>query len=179
MSEIQTEEVNARPVLIDSPKHLTFRIGGEEFAVEIGRVQEIIGMVPITRLPRMEAYVRGVINLRGRIIPTIDLRIRLGLNNPEDTVRTCIVVVEILGIHEEMVRMGLVVDEVADVLDIPPERIQATDEAGGILQGEFLKGIGLVDEEVKLLLDVDRVISAQQVTHIERMAEMQADPTPN
>ena len=152
-------------------KYLTFYVGKEEFALDIERVQEIIGLIDITRLPRTEDYVRGVINLRGKVIPVIDLRLRFGLPHQEDTVRTCFIVGEVVNTDGRLVRIGLAVDEVAEVVDLDGRNIQDTGEFAANLHGEFVQGIGLIGEEVKLLLDLDKVISANQAELLTRMAQ--------
>ena len=145
-----------------SEKFLTFHLAGEEYGIEIMKVQEILGVVPITLVPTAPAYCRGVINLRRRVIPTIDLRLKLGLQALDDTERTCIIIVEVQGQNGQNL-FGLVVDEVAEVLDIARENINPTPEYGGSFDVTLIHGIGVVDGETKILLDIDQVFSGEDL----------------
>ena len=143
----------------DGGKHLTFRLGRETYGIEVLGVQEIIRMTEITRVPRAPRFVRGVINLRGRITPVVDLRERFALGAAGDTERTCIVVVEPRG---ESVAMGLVVDEVLDVCDLAAEQIEPPPSFGREGAPRVLAGMAKVGEQVVLLLDIDRILSAEE-----------------
>ncbi len=138
---------------VEGGKFLTFFLGKEEYAIEILKVQEIIGLMSITPVPNMPAYIRGVLNLRGKIIPVMDLRSRFGLPPVEDTTETCIVVVQ-----EGQYRMGTVVDKVSEVADIDGANIEDVPSFGNAIGSEYLSGIGKHEETVKLLLDVSRVL---------------------
>jgi len=151
-------------------KYLTFKLANEEYGLEIMKVQEIIGMMPITRVPRVPDYVRGVINLRGRIIPTIDLRKKFSLGETEDTEKTCIIVVESQS-PKGKINMGIVVDEVAEVLDIAGQDIDQTPEFGTSLDTEFIMGLGIVKGEVKMLLDIDKVLSTEEARTVESLTQ--------
>ncbi len=137
-------------------KFLTFYLGGEEYGVEILRVQEIIGLLPITRVPRTPAFIRGVVNLRGKVIPIVDLRLKFGLPQ-EERPETCIIVVAIRGVH-----IGVVVDRVSEVADIPGGDIEAAPDFGASVETEYLLGIGKAQGRVRLLLDIERVLSAEE-----------------
>lgn len=149
-------------------KYLTFTLGGETYGIDILRVQEIIGIMPVTRVPRTPSFVRGVINLRGRVIPVVDLRSKFELSDATDTDRTCIVVVQLSD--DGSVVMGAVVDEVSEVLDIPVDNIEDTPSFGGGVYAEFVLGIGKVHETVVMLLDIDRVLTGSELAEIERAA---------
>ena len=140
-------------------RFLTFHLANEEYGIDIMKVQELIGLVPITRVPTAPDYCRGVINLRVKVIPTIDLRTKLGMEPCDDTDRTCIVIVEVPGPTAKN-HYGLVVDEVAEVLDISPEDLSPTPEYGSSLDESLIQAIGVVEGEVKILLDIDRVLSS-------------------
>lgn len=157
-------------VLSQTSKYLTFRLGTEEYGLDILKVQEIIGIMPITKVPRTPAYVRGVINLRGRVIPVVDLRVKFEVASPQDTERTCIVVVQVAGKRGFAV-MGVVVDEVSEVKDIAEDLIENTPEFGLNVHTEFVLGIGKIEDKVVLLLDIDRVLSGSEVSVIERLAK--------
>jgi len=153
-------------------KYLTFKLGEEEYGLEIMKVQEIIGMMPITKVPRVPEYVRGVINLRGRIIPTIGLRSKFAIKQIEDTEKTCIIVVEIMSSRGK-VNVGILVDEVAEVLDIDADEIDRAPEFGTSLHTDFILGVGVVKGEVKILLDIDKVLTTEEVGTIQSLAATQ------
>jgi len=164
---VRVAEKNA--TLARTNKHLTFTLGGEEYGLDILKVQEIIGIMPITRVPRTPEFVRGVINLRGKVIPVVDLRIKFGMASVEDTDRTCIVVVQVTGKNGHMV-MGTVVDEVSEVIDIAEDQIEPTPEFGADIDTDFVLGIGKVADKVVMVLDIDKVLSAREINVIKRVA---------
>ncbi len=145
-----------------SERFLTFHLADEEYGIAIMKVQELIGLVPITRVPTAPDYCRGVINLRGKVIPTIDLRTKLGMQTCDDTDRTCIVVVEVPG-PNGLTHYGLVVDEVAEVLDISQADLNPAPEYGSSLDEAQIQAIGVVEGKVKILLDIDRVLSGDSL----------------
>jgi purine-binding chemotaxis protein CheW len=134
-------------------KFLTFFLGSEEYAIEILKVQEIIGLMSITPVPKMPEYIRGVLNLRGKIVPVMNLRTRFGLQEVEDTEETCIIVIQ----HEEYL-MGVLVDKVSEVVDIETESIENVPSIGGAEQSEYLAGIGKVHDSVKMIIEVHKVL---------------------
>lgn len=134
-------------------KFLSFFLGEEEYAIEILKVQEIIGLMPITPVPRMPEYIRGVLNLRGKIVPIMDIRLRFGLTEVEDTDETCVIVVQ-----EGNYLMGVLVDRVSEVADIKGEQIEEVPSFGVTGNSEYLAGIGKVKESVKMILDVHKVV---------------------
>ncbi|MTI86501.1 MAG: purine-binding chemotaxis protein CheW [Balneolaceae bacterium] len=146
----ETEELEH---VIDGGKFLSFFLGEEEYAIEILKVQEIIGLIPITPVPRMPSYIRGVSNLRGKIVPVMNLRSRFGLPVVEDTDETCIIVVQ-----ENQQLMGVLVDQVSEVADIKTEQIEEVPSFGIQGNSEYLAGIGKVKESVKMILDVHKVL---------------------
>lgn len=150
-------------------KYLTFRTGDEEFGLGILKVQEIIGLMKVTRVPRVPEFIRGVINLRGKVIPIVDLRSRFNLPAEEDTSRTCIVVVQVEA-GTNQVTMGIIVDEVSEVLDVSADAIEPPPKFGGSVETEFLHGIGKVGAKVIMLLDIDRVLSSEQLEAVEQTA---------
>ena len=139
-------------------KYLTFHLAGEEYGIEILKVNEIIGMLPITRVPRMPEAVRGVVNLRGKVIPVLDLRRRFMIAATDDTHATCIIVVQVRG-----TQTGVVVDTVSDVVDIPDEDVLDTPSFGVDVETDYLLGIARSDGRVRLLLDIDRVLAAEMM----------------
>lgn len=150
-------------------KYLTFSLAEEEYGIGILKIKEIIGMMPITSVPRTPDYVRGVINLRGKVIPVIDLRLRFSMAEKTYTDRTCIVVVEIGGQGAEMV-IGIVVDSVSEVLNIKNGDIEDTPAFGTTLDTEYILGMAKVEGGVKILLDIDTVLSSEEMAYIQSAA---------
>ena len=150
-------------------KYLTFSLDNEQYGIGILKIKEIIGMIPITPVPRTPEYVKGVINLRGKVIPVIDLRQRFEMGMVDSTERTCIIVVEIDG-KSGTIMMGILVDSVSEVLNIKSEEIEDTPTFGAKLDVDYILGMAKMDGGVKILLDIDRVLSAREVNDIERVA---------
>jgi purine-binding chemotaxis protein CheW len=138
-------------------KYLTFALGKEEYGIAILKVREIIGHMTITAVPRMPEFVRGVINLRGQVIPVVDLRSRFGMETKETTDQTCIIVVDI---HHEgrSFHAGLIVDRVQEVLNITQDNIDDAPQFGAGVDTDFILGIGKAGSTIKILLDIDRVL---------------------
>jgi purine-binding chemotaxis protein CheW len=139
-------------------KYLTFALGQETYALEILMVREIIGLMEITKVPRMPDFVRGVINLRGKVIPVVDLRCKFGMESVEETKETCIIVVDL----SDML-MGIVVDRVSEVLDIPQQEIEDTPSFGVTVSTEFILGIGKVKGKVIIILDIRAVLTSEEI----------------
>lgn len=138
-------------------KYLTFSLGHEEYGVGILKVREIIGVMEITAVPHTPDYIKGVINLRGRVIPVIELRLKFGMEHQEYDDRTCIIVVEVKG-RTAPILVGMLVDSVSEVLMIALEDTEPPPDFGMATDGDNILGIGKVKGKVKILLDVDRVI---------------------
>ena len=153
VTEVKDQNVESTEHQIQGGKFLSFFLGEEEYALEILRVQEIIGMMPITPVPKMPEYVRGVLNLRGKIVPVMDLRNRFDLPDVEDTEETCIIVVQ-----DDKYVMGIVVDKVSEVADIQESEMEEVPSVGVNSQSEFLSGIGKVGDSVKMIVDVEKVL---------------------
>lgn len=140
-------------------KYLTFALGKEEYGLEILKVREIIGMMEITAIPKVPGYVKGVINLRGQVISVVDLRAKFGLETVEKTEQTCIIVVEIQE-NRRKVNIGIIVDRVSEVQDIAGENIEDPPHMGGDIESNFILGMGKIAQSVKILLDINRVLSS-------------------
>ncbi len=152
----QIEQVNKE--LIDKEgKYLTFALGAEEYGLQILKVREIIGYMEITAVPQTPRYVKGVINLRGQVIPVIDLRSKFGMEAKEITEESCIIVVEIHQSGREL-STGVVVDRVVEVLDIEGANIEDSPQFGSSVDTTFILGMGKIGDSVKILLDIDRVL---------------------
>jgi purine-binding chemotaxis protein CheW len=143
-------------------KYLTFSLGGEEYGIGILRVKEIIGMMPITIVPRTPGFVKGVINLRGKVIPVMDLRLKFGMEEMSYTERTCIIVVEMEGISGS-IQMGIVVDSVSEVLNIKSMDVEETPSFGAKLDTDYILGMAKMNGGVKILLDIDKVLNFEEI----------------
>jgi purine-binding chemotaxis protein CheW len=143
-------------------KYLTFSMGPENYGIGIRKVKEIIGMIPITSVPQTPDFFKGVINLRGKVIPVMDLRIRFGMEQAEYTERTCIVVVEVPGKMSTQL-VGVVVDAVSEVVNIKGEDIEETPSFGANLDSDYILGLAKISGGVKILLDIDRTLCTEQM----------------
>ena len=153
-------------------KYLTFTLGAEEFGLQILKVREIIGYMDITAVPRAPHDVRGVINLRGQVVPIVDMRARFGMEPAEVTDQTCIIVVEVKAGRQSF-RTGIIVDHVCEVLDIDGKDIEPTPQFDGSVDTSFILGMGKIDNTVKILLEIDKVL------HSEELGQLAEDGTMN
>jgi purine-binding chemotaxis protein CheW len=154
-----TASQGATPQRASSHQVLTFSLGAENFGVDILRVQEIRGWSPVTRIPQVPSHVLGVLNLRGAIVPIIDLRVRFGLAQADFTPLTVIIVLSVKSAQGTR-EFGLVVDGVSDVVDIEPENMKETPSLSHNASVEFVQGLAIVQERMLILLDVDELIRA-------------------
>jgi purine-binding chemotaxis protein CheW len=152
-------------------KFLTFALGRAAYGIDVLKTREIIRLVDITEVPQMPDYVKGVINLRGRIIPVIDLRLRFALGAAESTERTCIVVVQVALPGDTSLQMGLVVDGVEEVINLSDADIEAPPYFGAGLRTECILGMAKVKDLVKTLLDIDRVVAAETLAGFQAVLE--------
>ncbi len=148
-------------------KYLTFFLDRETFGLEILKVQEIIGMQEITKIPRTPPYVKGVINLRGKVIPVVDLRLKFGLEEQAFSRKTCIIMVQVKR-GEACLIMGIIVDEVSEVIDIPGEQIEKAPALGSQVDSGFILGMAKIESSVKILLDIDMILSADEMEVLAR-----------
>ena len=169
MSEIETISQAVNVASNREGKYLTFSMAKEEYGISILKIKEIIGMMPITSVPRTPAFVKGVINLRGKVIPVVDLRLRFGLPAADYTERTCIIVVEIQGPTGTII-IGIVVDSVSEVLNIKGVDIEDTPTFGTRLNTDYILGMAKMQGGVKILLDIDRVLTAEELVLIDKAA---------
>ena len=162
---MQKAEVTKEPVNQEkNGKYLTFNLDREEYGIGILKVKEIIGMLPVTPIPRTPEFVKGVINLRGKVIPVIDMRLKFGLEVAEYTERTCVVVVEIPH-HDNTLLMGVVVDSVSEVVNIHHDDIEDSPDfgGGGQLDTQYIIGMAKTEGGVKILMDIDKVLTGEEV----------------
>lgn len=169
MAAVETMDQAVKAMHDREGKYLTFSLAEEEYGIGILKIKEIIGMMPITTVPQTPEFVKGVINLRGKVIPVIDLRTRFGMGEIEYTERTCIIVVDIQG-QTETVLIGIVVDSVSEVLNIKGEDIEDTPTFGTKLNTDYILGMAKMKGGVKILLDIDQVLKAEEVSALEKAA---------
>jgi len=150
-------------------KYLTFTLVDEEYGIGILKIKEIIGMMPITTVPQTPDFVKGVINLRGKVIPVIDLRLRFGMDPIDYNERTCIIVVEVSG-ESSTVQIGIVVDTVSEVLNVSGKDVEDTPAFGTKMNTEYILGMAKMEGGVKILLDIDRVLNADEIAVLEKAA---------
>ena len=152
-------------------KYLTFFLEREEYGISILKIKEIIGMLPITSVPQTPEFVKGVINLRGKVLPVIDLRQKFGMSEMEYNEKTCIIVVE-LNLESLVLYLGIVVDSVSEVLSIKDEDIDTNISFGVSVNTKFLKGIAKVDNSVKILLEIEKVFEDSEISIFNKHSEM-------
>ncbi len=153
-----------------SGKYLIFHLGHEEFGTEVLKVREIMGLQDITTVPQTPQYVKGVINLRGKVIPVVDLRLKFGLSSEEYTARTCIIVVRTVQAETEMM-IGIIVDGVAEVLTLNEEDIEDTPDFGPGIETPYLNGMAKTKGKVKILLDIDQVLSTNELNGLNALLQ--------
>ncbi|MBW8017783.1 MAG: purine-binding chemotaxis protein CheW [Planctomycetes bacterium] len=158
----KTEQLN-QAIADKEGKYLTFALAHEEYGLEILKVREIIGYMDITAVPQTPSHVKGVINLRGQVIPVVDLRAKFGMDTMEVTEETCIIVVEISQ-GDRNFQTGIVVDHVQEVLDIQGEDIEPAPQFGSNVDTDFILGMGKIGDTVKILLDIDKVLAGDDLS---------------
>jgi purine-binding chemotaxis protein CheW len=170
MSGVDQKIDQAVKVMADKEgKYLTFTLAEEEYGIGILKIKEIIGMLPITSVPQTPDFVKGVINLRGKVIPVMDLRLRFGMMSMDYTERTCIIVVEISG-QDGTILVGIVVDAVSEVLNIKGDDIEKTPTFGTKLNTDYILGMAKMEGGVKILLDIDQVLSSDELSMLSEAA---------
>lgn len=150
-----------------SEQFLTFILGDENYAVDILRVQEIKGWSPVTHIPNTPEYMRGVLNLRGTIVPIVDLRMRFNMDSVEYTDLTVVIVLSVKTEEKERI-LGIVVDGVSDVLSVKDEEVKPTPDFGGSISTEYIKGLVTADEHMIMLLDIDLLLSVDELNALDR-----------
>jgi len=146
-------------------KFLTFALGTEEYGIEILKVREIIGLMDITTVPQTPDYMKGVINLRGKVIPVIDLRLKFSMLEDEHTQETCVIVVEVNN-----AQIGVIVDSVSEVLDIKSTEIEDAPSFGQGIDTDFIMGLGKTKEKIIILLDIEEVLSSEELEMVKQHA---------
>jgi purine-binding chemotaxis protein CheW len=170
MATTMTQAISENPGKkeIREGKYLTFTLDNEEYGIGILKIREIIGMMPVTSVPQTPDFIKGVINLRGKVIPVVDLRVRFGMDMVGYTDRTCIIVVE-LSVNKGNIVMGIVVDSVSEVLNIKGQDIENTPSFSTNLNIDYILGMAKMEGSVKILLDIDRVLESEEICELENV----------
>ncbi len=158
------EDVTTKPKAADG-KYLTFALNDEIYGIEILKVREIIGLMDITNVPQTPDYMKGVINLRGKVIPVIDLRLKFSMQEEKPTQETCTIVVEV-----DNTSMGLIVDNVSEVMEIKGDEIEKAPQFGRGIDSDFIMGLGKTKETIVILLDIAKVLSSEELAMVEEIA---------
>jgi purine-binding chemotaxis protein CheW len=155
--------------ITETAQYLSFKLDDEIFALDVGKVREILEYTTVTKVPQTPAYMGGVINLRGNVVPVIDLRQKFGMSVTERTVNTCIIVAEV-QCEDELIVLGTLADSVQEVVEMDPACIEAAPHIGSRLNTAFLKGMGKVDDHFVMILDIDKVFSEEELGSFNRVA---------
>lgn len=149
--------------ITETTQYLTFKLGDEIFALDISKVREVLDYTNITRVPRTPEFMRGVINLRGSVVPVVDMRLKFGMTKTEQTVNTCIIIAEI-SIDGDTTVLGALADSVQEVIDLGAEQIEPAPRIGTRLRTDFIRGMGKRDEQFVIILDIDKIFSADELS---------------
>ena len=156
-------------------QYLTFRLDDELFALNVSQVREVLDMSPITKVPKSPGFMKGVINVRGSVVPVIDLRIKFGLPEKETDLETRIIIMDLV-LDDESTVIGALADSVHEVKDLDQSRIEAPPKLGARWRSEFIKGIGKSDDQFIMILDIDRVFSSDELAFIGEVESASALP---
>lgn len=154
----------------EARQYLTFMLAGETYAVDVAKVREILDFISITKVPQTPDFMRGVINLRGSVVPVVDMKLKFGMERTEKTVDTCIIVLEVT-IEGETTIVGALADSVQEVLELEPDQIEPPPRIGMKLDIDFIRGMGKLDSEFIIILDTDRIFSPCEGTALTDMIE--------
>jgi len=154
------------PGITETTQYLTFKLDEEIFALDISKVKEVLDFTEITKIPKTPEFMKGVINLRGGVVPVVDMRLKFGMSETAKTVNTCIIIVEVT-IEGETTVLGALVDSVQEVMDLEPGQIEPAPRIGTRLRTEFIRGMGKRDNHFIMILDIDKVFSADELAAVE------------
>jgi purine-binding chemotaxis protein CheW len=147
-------------------QYLTYKLGDEVFAFDISKVREVLDFTAITKVPRMPEFLRGVINLRGSVVPVVDLRLKFGMPKTDKTVDTCVIITEV-DVDGEQTILGALADSVQEVMDLDPDSIEQAPKIGSGLNMEFIKGMGRHNDKFIIILDIDKAFSAEELAVVQ------------
>lgn len=154
-------------------QYLTFTLDKELYAMDIAKVREVLEYTDITRVPRTPEFLRGVINVRGRAVPVVDMRLKFGLSKTEPTVNTCIIIIEV-DVDGESTILGALADSVQEVFDLEPDQIEPAPRLGTRIKTEFIEGMGKSDEQFIIILNIDKIFSADELSVVQGVKEEDA-----
>ena len=152
--------------ITETVQYLTFKLDEEVFALDVATVREILEYTGNTKVPQTPDFMRGVINLRGSVVPVIDLRLKFGMSSTERTVNTCIIVVEVQMGEEEALVLGALADSVQEVIEMEPEQVEAVPHIGSRLNADFIRGMGKHDDRFIMILDIDKVFTNDELVSV-------------
>ncbi len=149
-------------VITETTQYLTFKLDEEIFALDIGKVREVLDFTTVTKVPQTPDFMRGVINLRGSVVPVVDMRLKFGMSETERTVNTCIIIVEV-SLDNETTVLGALSDSVQEVIELEPGQIEPAPRIGTRLKTDFIKGMGKRDSQFIMILDIDKVFTSDEL----------------
>jgi len=152
--------------ITETTQYLTFKLEDEVFALDISKVREVLDFTTVTKVPRTPEFMRGVINLRGNVVPVVDMRLKFGMQKTEKTVNTCIIIAEV-SIEGETAVLGALADSVQEVIDLEPDQIEPAPRIGTRVRTDFIKGMGKRDNHFIMILDIDKVFSADELSIVQ------------
>ena len=155
--------------LAESAQYLTFTLAGELYALDIAKVREVLEFTSVTKVPRTPGFMRGVINLRGNVVPVVDLRVKFGMTRTEKAIDTCVIIAEV-EVDGEAAVLGALADAVQEVVELDPGRIEPPPKIGTRLKTTFIRGMGKRDDRFIIILDIDRVFSAEEMNALDSAA---------
>jgi purine-binding chemotaxis protein CheW len=170
LSGIKKEGYMSVSGITETTQYLTFKLEDEVFALDILQVREVLDFTTITKVPRTPDFMRGVINLRGSVVPVIDMRLKFGISKTEKTLNTCIIIVEV-SLDSEKTILGALADSVQEVVDLEPNQIEPAPKIGTRLKTEFIKGMGRRNDQFIIILDIDKIFSADELAVVNEMKE--------
>lgn len=151
-------------------QYLTFTLNKDIYALDISSVREVLELTPITRIPRTPKFMRGVINLRGHAVPVVDMRLKFGMSRTEDTINTCIIIVEV-NFDGEQTIMGALADSVREVVELTENMIEQAPRMGTSIKTEYIKGMGKQDDEFIIILDISKILSVEELAMLKSVQE--------
>ena len=158
--------------ITETVQYLTFTLSDEVFAIDVGKVREILELTTINKVPQTPEFMRGVINLRGSVVPVIDLRLNFGMEGTAKTISTCVIVAEV-KLGDEVIVLGVLADSVQEVVEMEPDHIEPAPHIGTRLNTDFIKGMGKIDNEFVMILDIDKVFSSDDIASVQGTAVSQ------
>ncbi|MDA8424107.1 MAG: chemotaxis protein CheW [Nitrospiraceae bacterium] len=152
--------------ILETTQYLTFKLDDEVFALDISKVREVLDFTTVTKVPRTPEFMRGVINLRGSVVPVVDLRLKFGMTKTEKTVNTCIIIVEV-KVDDETTILGALADSVQEVMDLEPDHIEPAPKIGTKLRTDFITGMGKQNDRFVIILNIDKVFSTEELALVQ------------